>query len=115
MPAVNSELMHQSLVPVKGDYNQIVFWSGLINSKNQTLTPNPDVIYFNPLYDTRQGPVVLEIPPANGASSITGFQPGFHYTRTSEKQRRFGGSVFWREGSAGKRIQLDTHESHTGL
>jgi hypothetical protein len=72
MPAVNSELMHQSLLPVKGDYNQLVYWSGLINSKNQTLTPNPDVIYFNPLYDTRQGPVVLEIPPANGPSSITG-------------------------------------------
>lgn len=30
------------------------------------------MIYVNPLYDTRQGPVVLEIPPAEGASSITG-------------------------------------------
>src|SRR6478735_6686279 len=37
MAAVNSELMHQSLIPVKGDYNQLVYWSGLINSKNQTL------------------------------------------------------------------------------
>ena len=72
MPAVNSELMHQSLLPIKADYNQLVYWSGLINSKNQTLTPNPDVIYLNPLYDTRQGPVVLEIPPADGPSSITG-------------------------------------------
>src|SRR5882672_8555857 len=72
MAAVNSELMHESLLPIKGDYNQLVYWSGLINSKNQTLTPNPDVIYFNPLYDTRQGPVVLEIPPADGPSSITG-------------------------------------------
>jgi len=72
MPAVNSELMHQGLLLAKGDYNQVVYWSGLINSKNQTLTPNPDVIYFNPLYDTRQGPVVLEIPPAKDSSSITG-------------------------------------------
>lgn len=72
MPAVNSELMHESLIKVKGDYNQVVYWSGLIGSKNQTLTPNPDVIYINPLYDTRQGPVVLEIPPVEGVSSLTG-------------------------------------------
>ncbi|UUF15704.1 MULTISPECIES: DUF1254 domain-containing protein [Flavobacterium] len=72
IPAVNSELLHESLVKVKGDYNQIIYWSGLINSKNQTLTPNPDVIYVNPLYDTRQGPVVLEIPPVEGVSSLTG-------------------------------------------
>lgn len=72
MPAVNSELMYESLVQAKGDYNQVIFWSGLINPNNQTLTPNPDVIYVNPLYDTRQGPVVLEIPAAEGVSSITG-------------------------------------------
>lgn len=72
MPAVNFELLHESLLKAKGDFNQVVYWSGLISSKNQTLTPNPDVIYVNPLYDTRQGPVVLEIPPAEGVSSITG-------------------------------------------
>lgn len=72
MPAVNFELMHESLNKAKGDFNQIIYWSGLINSKNQTLTPNPDVIYINPLYDTRKGPVVLEIPPAEGSSSLTG-------------------------------------------
>jgi hypothetical protein len=72
MPAVNSELMHESLMKVKGDYNQVVYWSGLISSKNQTLTPNPDVIYINPFYDTRQGPVVLEIPAVEGVSSLTG-------------------------------------------
>lgn len=72
MPAVNFELLHESLLKAKGDFNQIAYWSGLISSKNQTLTPNPDVIYVNPLYDTRQGPVVLEIPAAESASSITG-------------------------------------------
>jgi len=72
MPAVNSELMHESLIKVKGDYNQVVYWSGLISSKNQTLTPNPDVIYINPFFDTRQGPVVLEIPAVEGVSSLTG-------------------------------------------
>jgi len=72
MPAVNFELLHESLLKANGDFNQVVYWSGLISSKNQTLTPNPDVIYINPLYDTRQGPVVLEIPPAEGVSSLTG-------------------------------------------
>lgn len=72
MPAVNSELLHESLIKAKGGYNQIIYWSDLISSKNQTLTPNPDVIYINPLYDTRQGPVVLEIPAVEGVSSLTG-------------------------------------------
>ncbi|RZK68220.1 MAG: DUF1254 domain-containing protein [Pedobacter sp.] len=72
MPAVNFELLNESLIKTKGSFNQIIYWSGLIKSKNQTLTPNPDVIYINPLYDTRKGPVVLEIPPTEGASSLTG-------------------------------------------
>src|SRR5688572_26236112 len=72
MPAVNFELFNEALTRAKGDFNQVVYWSGLLTSKNQTLTPNPDVIYVNPFYDTRQGPIVLEIPPAEGVSSITG-------------------------------------------
>jgi hypothetical protein len=43
-----------------------------LNWKNQTLTPNPDSIYFMPFFNTKEvGPVVLEVPPANGGS-ITG-------------------------------------------
>jgi hypothetical protein len=51
---------------LKGGYNQVVYWSGLLNWKNQTLTPNPDVIYLMPFFNTKEvGPVVLEIPPAD--------------------------------------------------
>ena len=71
VPAVNFELMYDALVKAGGDWNQVVYWSGLPDWKNQTLTPNPDVIYLMPFYDTRKGPVVLEIPPATGGS-ITG-------------------------------------------
>src|SRR5262249_49077540 len=40
--------------------------------KNQTLTPNPDVIYLMPFINTKDvGPVVIEIPPAD-EGSITG-------------------------------------------
>ena len=52
--------------------NQIVYWSRPVNSKDQTLTPNPDTIYFNPFFDTRDGPVVLEIPPATADAVIVG-------------------------------------------
>jgi hypothetical protein len=71
MPPVNFELLYDGLVHAKGDWNQVVYWSRLPDWKNQTLTPNPDVIYLIPFYDTRNGPVVLEIPPADGGS-ITG-------------------------------------------
>jgi hypothetical protein len=66
MPAVNFELMHQAMVrETKGGFNEIVYWSRLPDWKNQTLTPNPDVIYLMPFFDTKDGPVVIEIPPAD--------------------------------------------------
>lgn len=72
MPAVNYDLMFQQLRKAGGKANQIVYWSGLPDWKNRTLTPNPDSIYLMPFIDTREvGPVVLEIPPADGGS-ITG-------------------------------------------
>ncbi|OCP35788.1 DUF1254 domain-containing protein [Ensifer sp. LC163] len=73
MPAVNYDLMYQAMVrDAKGAPNQIVYWSRLLDWKNQTLTPNPDAIYLMPFFNTKDvGPVVLEIPPA-GDGSITG-------------------------------------------
>jgi hypothetical protein len=73
IPAVNYDRMLQALVrDAKGDFNQIVYWSGFLDSKNQTLTPNPDTIYFKPFFNTKDvGPVVLEIPPVDDGS-ITG-------------------------------------------
>lgn len=73
MPAVNFDLMYQAMVrETKGRFNQIVYWSRLPDWKNQTLTPNPDSIYFMPFINTKEvGPVVLEIPPADDGS-ITG-------------------------------------------
>ena len=67
IPAVNYDLMLQAMIgSAKGKPNQIVFWSRLLDWKNQTLTPNPDVIYLMPFFDTKDaGPMVLEIPPAD--------------------------------------------------
>ena len=70
IPAVNFDAMYQALVrDARGVMNQIVYWSRLLDSKNQTLTPNPDAIYLMPFYDTTDGPVVLEIPPLTEARS----------------------------------------------
>jgi hypothetical protein len=71
MPAVNFELLRQAAVTVGAGDNQVVFWSKLLDWRNQTLTPNPDTMYFFPFYNTKAGPMVLEIPPAEGGS-ITG-------------------------------------------
>jgi hypothetical protein len=65
MPAVNTELMVQAMRNLGGKPNQIVYWSGLLDWKNQTLTPNPDVIYLMAFFDTKDGPMVIEIPLAD--------------------------------------------------
>ena len=72
VPLVNFDRMLQAAVANGAQPNQVVYWSRPANWKDQTLTPNTDTIYFNPFYDTRGGPVVLEIPAAEGDASITG-------------------------------------------
>lgn len=72
MPAVNFERMLQAANDNGAMSNQVVYWSQPVNFKNQTLTPNPDTIYLNPFYDTTNGPVVLEIPPATADNVIVG-------------------------------------------
>ena len=52
-----------------GKPNQIVYWSRLLDWRNQTLTPNPDVIYLMPFFNTKDGPMVIEIPRPRTASS----------------------------------------------
>ncbi|MFJ4478785.1 DUF1214 domain-containing protein [Streptomyces xanthochromogenes] len=73
VPAVNYRLMYDAgtAAGMSGD-NQILWWPGLMDWQNQSLTPNPDVIYLMPFFTTANGPVVLEIPPAEGDSKING-------------------------------------------
>jgi hypothetical protein len=70
MPAVNYDLMlQQMLTKTEGKVNQIIYWSRPLDWKNQTLTPNPDAIYFMVFFNTKEaGPIVLDIPPAEGGS-----------------------------------------------
>ncbi|MDR5781272.1 DUF1254 domain-containing protein [Caballeronia sp. LZ065] len=70
MPAVNTELMLQAMLrSTAARQNEMVYWSRPVNWKNQTLTPNPDSIYFMSFFDLRQsGPLVIEVPPADNGS-----------------------------------------------
>jgi hypothetical protein len=72
MPAVNFDRMLQAALANGAQANQVVYWSRPVSWKDQTLTPNPDTIYFNPFYDTRNGPVVIEIPAVGDEGVIVG-------------------------------------------
>jgi hypothetical protein len=70
MPAVNYDLMLQAMLnKTEGKVNEFIYWSRPSDWKNQTLTPNPDAIYFMTFFNTKDaGPVVIEVPPADGGS-----------------------------------------------
>lgn len=69
MPAVNTDLMLQEMLSkTSAKVNEIIYWSRPANWKNQTLTPNPDSIYFMSFWNVKDGPMVIEIQPAQGGS-----------------------------------------------
>jgi hypothetical protein len=69
MPAVNYDLMLQEMLnKTSAKENEIVYWSKPVDWKNQTLTPNPDAIYLMTFFNTKDGPIVIEVPPADKGS-----------------------------------------------
>lgn len=71
MPAVNTLLMHDQMIAAGGKVGEIIYWGKPLDWRNQTLTPNPDTLYFMGFYDTRaDGPMVVEIPPAGQEGSL---------------------------------------------
>ena len=72
MPAVNYDLMLQEmLAKTPGRVNEVIYWGEPLDWHNQTLTPNPDTLYFMTFLNTRDvGPIVLEIPPAGDDGSL---------------------------------------------
>jgi len=70
MPAVNYDLMLQEMLnKTKGRVGGAIYWGEPLNWRNQTLTPNPDALYFMVFFNTKDGPIVLDLPPgdANGS------------------------------------------------
>lgn len=72
MPVVNYDLMLQEmLTKTPGKVNQVIYWGKPLDWKNQTLTPNPDTLYFMTFLNTKDvGPIVIEIPPADANGSL---------------------------------------------
>lgn len=72
MPVVNYDLMLQEmLTKTPGKVNQMIYWGKPLDWKNQTLTPNPDTLYFMSFLNTKDvGPIVIEIPPAGPEGSL---------------------------------------------
>jgi hypothetical protein len=52
--------------------NQVAFFSRPPNWKFQQPTPNNSTLYVQLIYDVKQGPVVVELPPTKGPYSIFG-------------------------------------------
>jgi hypothetical protein len=72
MPAVNYDLMLQEMLSkTDAKVNEVIYWSKPVDWHNQTLTPNPDTIYFMVFFNTKDGPVVIDVPAAEGDQSIT--------------------------------------------
>src|SRR5262245_47089641 len=73
MPAVNYDLMRQQmLTKTAGKVGQVIYWGRPLDDKNQTLTPNPDALYFMVFFNTKDGPVVLDLPPGDRNGSFNG-------------------------------------------
>jgi hypothetical protein len=72
MPAVNYDLMLQEmLTKTPGEVNQMIYWGRPLDWRNQTLTPNPDTLYFMSFLNTKDvGPIVIEVPPAGPDGSL---------------------------------------------
>lgn len=73
MPAVNYDLMLQEmLTKTTGKVGQVIYWGRPLDFHNQTLTPNPDALYFIVFVNTKDGPVVLDLPPGDDNGSFNG-------------------------------------------
>src|SRR5262249_35053005 len=74
IPAVNYDLMlREMLTKTEGKVNQVLYWDRPIDWHDQTLMPNPDTIHFLAFFNTMaNGPMVIEIPRASDAGSISG-------------------------------------------
>lgn len=72
MPAVNTDLMRQEMLKTGAKVGQVIYWGRPLDYRNQTLTPNPDALYFMAFFDTRDGPVVLDLPPGDANGSFNG-------------------------------------------
>src|ERR1700742_1721919 len=64
-------MLQEMRVKPPGKGTKGFFWGNPLDGGNQTLTPNPDTLYFMTFLNTKDlGPIVIEIPPANADGSL---------------------------------------------
>src|SRR5262245_37014253 len=102
MPVVNYDLMRQQMLgKTKARVNQVVYWGRPLDSRNQTLTPNPDALYFMVFYSTRDGPIVLDLPPGDDNASFNG-----NIVTTWQMPLEDAGLLGYDKGAGGKYLVL---------
>lgn len=73
MPIVSVDAMRQAFFrDARAKYGDIVYWSKPADAKFQFTTPNASTYYAYFNYNTRQGPLVLEVPAASGGTRLSG-------------------------------------------
>ena len=69
MPIVSFDVMRQGYFrDAKARYGDIMYWSRFPTWKNQTVTPNTSSRYVIFFTNTKDGPVVVEVPPLGDAT-----------------------------------------------
>lgn len=64
-------MLQEMLTKTTGKVNQMIYWGGPLDWHNQTLTPNPDTLYFTAFFNTKDvGPIVIDVPPAGADGSL---------------------------------------------
>jgi hypothetical protein len=102
MPAVNYDLMLQEmLTKTPGKVGQVIYWGRPLDWKNQTLTPNPDALYFMVFFNTKDGPVVLDLPPGDANGSFNG-----NIVTTWQMPLEDAGLLGYDRGKGGKYVVL---------
>jgi hypothetical protein len=68
MPIVAIDAIRQGFLrDMKANYNDIVYFAKVPDWKFQTTTPNASTHYFYSAYSTKDDPIVVEVPTAEGA------------------------------------------------
>src|SRR5258708_4415813 len=69
MPVVSFDVMRQGFFrDAKAHYGDIMYWSRFSTWKNQTTTPDPSTRYVIFFTNTKDGPVVVDVPAAGDAA-----------------------------------------------
>lgn len=72
MPAVSMIALRDAYFGLGGGYNTVYYLTKPPTALQEALTPNNQTPYVSVLLSTRQGPVVLDIPPASEQTAIFG-------------------------------------------